>query len=344
MTVIRVAIVNVTGYTGAELMRILSRHPEVKVVAATGRSDAGKALRQVFPSLRSVDREIVPGVTDTVDVVFLALPHHASAEAAPPFVAQGAKIIDLSADFRISDVAVYEQWYGAHPLPQLLGKAVYGLPELHRAEIKGAQIVGNPGCYPTASILALAPALQAGIISPRVIVDAKSGISGAGRSLKLDSHFSEVDENVTAYGLAGHRHMPEIAQELTVAWQRGGRSGDVILTFIPHLIPMTRGILAAAYADLTAEVSDEQIRRLYSDFYAAEPFVQVTDAPPSTKQVWGSNFCFVYPVLEKRTGRLIVISVIDNLVKGAAGQAVQNMNLVCGLPETTGLEALPYYP
>jgi N-acetyl-gamma-glutamyl-phosphate reductase len=342
--VIRAAIVNVTGYTGAELMRLLSRHPEVQVVAATGRSDAGKALRQVFPSLRDVDREIVPGVTEAADVVFLALPHHASAEAARPFVEQGAKIIDLSADFRISDVAVYEQWYGTHPAPDLLKQAVYGLPELHRAEIKAAQIVGNPGCYPTASILALAPALQAGIIEPRVIVDAKSGVSGAGRSLKIESHFSEVDENVTAYGLGGHRHMPEIAQELTVAWQRGGHAGESTLTFIPHLIPMTRGILAAAYADLSTDVTDEQVHQLYNAFYAGEPFVRVVDSPPATKQVWGSNYCFIYPVLEKRTGRLIVISVIDNLVKGAAGQAVQNMNLVCGLPETTGLEALPYYP
>ncbi len=341
---VRVAIVNVTGYTGAELMRILSRHPEVKIVSATGRSDAGKRLRQIFPGLRDVDREIVPAVEEDCDVVFLALPHHASAEASPPFVEKGAKIIDLSADFRISDLAVYEQWYGAHPLPVLLAKAVYGLPELHRAEIKKAQIIGNPGCYPTASILALAPALQAGVISPRVIVDAKSGISGAGRSLKLESHFSEVDENVTAYSLDGHRHMPEIAQELTVAWGRGGHPGAASLTFIPHLIPMTRGILAAAYADLTADISVEQMRDIYRSFYADEPFVRVVETPPSTKQVWGSNYCFVYPLLDKRTNRLVVISVIDNLVKGAAGQAVQNMNLVCDLPETMGLEALPFWP
>ena len=341
---VRAAVVNVTGYTGAELMRILSRHPEVKIVSATGRSDAGKRLRQVFPSLRDVDRDIVPAVEEDCDVVFLALPHHASAEAAPPFLEKGAKIIDLSADFRLRDLAVYEQWYGAHPLPALLAKAVFGLPELHRAEIETAQIIGNPGCYPTASILALAPALQAGVISPRVIIDAKSGISGAGRSLKLDSHFSEVDENVTAYGLDGHRHMPEIAQELTVAWARGGHPGAATLTFIPHLIPMTRGILATAYADLTADISVEQVRDIYTSFYADEPFVRVVETPPSTKQVWGSNYCFVYPLIDKRTNRLVVISVIDNLVKGAAGQAVQNMNLICGLPETMGLEALPYWP
>jgi len=325
-------------------MRILARHPEVSVVSITGRSEAGKQLRQVFPHLRDADREILPAVAEDCDAVFLALPHHASAEAAPPFVAKGAKVIDLSADFRISDVAVYEQWYGAHPAPGLLPKAVYGLPELHRAAIKGAQIIGNPGCYPTASILAMAPALQHGLVTPRVIVDAKSGISGAGRSLKLESHFSEVDENVSAYGLDGHRHQPEIAQEMTVAWQRGGGAGDVSLTFVPHLIPMTRGILATAYADLSGETTIEQVRDLYRSFYAGEPFVRVVETPPSTKQVWGSNFCFIYPVIDRRTGRLIVISVIDNLVKGAAGQAVQNMNLVCGLPETMGLEALPVYP
>lgn len=341
---IRVAIVNVTGYTGAELMRLLSRHAEVKIVSATGRSEAGKRLSQVFPHLRDVDLTIAPSVDVDCDVVFLALPHHASAEAAPPFVAKGAKIIDLSADFRLHDLAVYEQWYGKHPEPDLAAHAVYGLPELHRAAIKQAQIVGNPGCYPTASILALAPALQAGIISPRVIVDAKSGVSGAGRSLKLESHFSEVDESVTAYGLDGHRHMPEIAQELAVVWQRGGGQSEVSLTFVPHLIPMSRGIFAAAYADLTKDVSAERVRALYREFYAAEPFVRVADAPVWTKQVWGSNYCFVNPVVDKRTNRLIATSVIDNLVKGAAGQAVQNMNLVCGLPETMGLEALPYYP
>jgi N-acetyl-gamma-glutamyl-phosphate reductase len=342
--VIRAAIVNVTGYTGAELMRILSRHPEVTVTSVTGRSEAGKRLGQVFPHLRDVDQTIAPAVEGECDVVFLALPHHASAEVAPAFVEKGSVIIDISADFRLSDLAVYEKWYGAHPAPALMAKAVYGLPELHRADIKSARIVGNPGCYPTASILALAPALKAGIVSPRVIVDAKSGVSGAGRTLKLESHFSEVDESVTAYGLAGHRHQPEIAQELAVAWQRGGHAGAPSLTFIPHLIPMTRGILATAYADLVGEWTVEQVRELYKEFYAGEPFVRVVETPPSTKQVWGSNYCFVYPVIDKEANRLIVISVIDNLVKGASGQAVQNMNIVFGFPETQGLEALPFYP
>lgn len=341
---VRVAIVNVTGYTGAELVRILARHPQVTIGSVTGRSEAGKRLRQVFPHLRDADKEITAGVAEDCDVVFLALPHHASAEAAPPFVEKGARIIDLSADFRLRDLAVYEQWYGAHPVPGLLPRAVFGLPELYRSAIQQAQIVANPGCYPTASILAVAPALQAGIVAPRIIVDAKSGVSGAGRSLKLESHFSEVDENVSAYGLDGHRHQPEIAQEMSAVWQRGGGKGTVSVTFVPHLIPMTRGILATTYADLAQSTTIEQVRELYRSFYANEPFVRVVETPPSTKQVWGSNYCFVYPVIDKRTDRLIVISVIDNLVKGASGQAVQNLNLLCGLPETMGLDALPVYP
>jgi len=316
----------------------------VTVVAATGRSEAGRRLRQVFPHLRDADQDIVADVAAEVDVAFLALPHHASAEAAPAFVERGARIIDISADFRLRDLAVYEQWYGKHPVPDLLSHSVYGLPELHRSEVIKATIVGNPGCYPTASILALAPALREGMIAPSVIIDAKSGVSGAGRSLKLESHFSEVNESVSAYALDGHRHQPEIAQELEVAWRRGGGRGPVAVTFVPHLIPMTRGILATCYADLAGDWPVEKIRDAYRAFYAAEPFVRVGDSPPATKHVWGSNYCFVYPTVDKRTARLVVLSVIDNLVKGASGQAVQNMNLMFGLPETRGLDAIPIYP
>ncbi len=340
----RVAIVNATGYTGAELVRLLARHPDVTVVAATGRSEAGRRLRQVFPHLRDADQDVLADVAGEVDVAFLALPHHASAEAAPAFAERGAKIIDISADFRLRDLAVYEQWYGKHPAPGLLSGAVYGLPELHRDEIRKAGIVGNPGCYPTASILALAPALREGMIRPSVIIDAKSGVSGAGRSLKLESHFSEVDESVTAYALDGHRHQPEIAQELGVVWSRGGGQGQPAVTFIPHLIPMTRGILATCYADLAGDWPVEKIRDAYRAFYASAPFVRVVDSPPATKHVWGSNYCFIYPTVDRLTGRLVVLSVIDNLVKGASGQAVENMNLMFGLPETRGLEALPVYP
>lgn len=341
---IRVGIVNATGYTGAELVRILARHPDVQVTAVTGRSEAGKRLAQVFPHLRDASQGVLPEITSHCDVVFLALPHHASAEAAPPFVAQNAKIIDISADFRLADLAVYEEWYGTHPAPHLNAQAVYGLPELHRAAIKKAQIVGNPGCYPTASILALAPALQNGIIGPNIIIDAKSGVSGAGRALKLESHFSEVDESVAAYGLSGHRHLPEIAQELAVAWQRGGQSQALRVSFTPHLIPMTRGIFSTCYGDLAEGWTMERVRDAYRAFYEGEPFVRVVDTPPASKQVWGSNFCFLYPVVDRRAGRLLVLSVIDNLVKGASGQAVQNMNILFGLPETTALEALPVYP
>jgi len=337
---IRVGIVAVTGYTGAELMRLLSRHPGAQVVSITGRSEAGKPLRQVFPHLRDVDQPVTAELSDDVEVAFLGLPHHEAAAMTPPLLEKGIKVIDLSADFRLRDAAVYEEFYGHHPCPYLLAEAVYGLPEVYREPIKAARLVANPGCYPTASILALWPALRHHIIKPEVIVDAKSGVSGAGRSLKLESHFSEVNESVRAYGLDGHRHLPEINQELNVAWGRG----FVRLTFVPHLIPMTRGILATAYADLTVEWPANQVYALYADFYANEPFVRVVESPPQTKQVYGSNYCYLYPTVDQRAGRLIVVAVIDNLVKGASGQAVQNLNLMAGLPETMGLEALGIYP
>jgi len=337
----RVGIVNVTGYTGAETARLLARHPAIEVAWVTGRSEAGKRLATVFPHLQEIDQTIVPEPGEEVDVAFLALPHHAAGEMARPLLDRGIRLIDLSADFRLRDLAVYEEFYGSHPAPDLLPQAVYGLPEVYRREIRAAKLVANPGCYPTASILALLPALREGIIAPGIVVDAKSGVSGAGRTLALSSHFSEVNESVRAYGLDGHRHMPEIRQELQAAY---GNRGQVRLTFIPHLIPMTRGILATAYADLTVDWPGERVRALYQEFYAKEPFVRVVAEPPQTKQVWGSNYCYVYPTVDRRTRRLIVVSVIDNLVKGAAGQAIQNMNLMLGLPETMGLEALPIYP
>jgi N-acetyl-gamma-glutamyl-phosphate reductase len=336
---IRVMIVNVTGYTGAELARLLARHPMIEVVAVTGRSSAGQRLRATFPHLREIDQQILAEALPEVDVAFLALPHHASAEAAPPLLERGTKVIDISADFRLRDRAIYEQWYGAHPAPDFLPLAVYGLPELHREEIRSARLVGNPGCYPIASILALAPALRAGIVAPRVLIDAKSGVSGAGRTLKLESHFSEVNESVSAYGLEGHRHMPEIAQEL-----RQVAGGEVLVTFIPHLIPMTRGIFATCYGELLQDMTTDQVRALYQEFYAHEPFVRIVETPPATKHVFGSNYCHIYPMVEARSRRLIVLSVIDNLVKGASGQAIQNMNIMMGLPETTGLDTLPIYP
>jgi N-acetyl-gamma-glutamyl-phosphate reductase len=342
----RVGIVNVTGYTGVELARLLLQHPEVELTQVTGRSAAGQRLADFFPHLGKTDLVIQEAIEEPVDVAFLALPHKASAEAAPPLLAQGAKVIDLSADFRLKNVSVYEEWYKVkHPVPELLAEAVYGLPELHGAAIAKARLVASPGCYPTSAILALAPAI--GLIEPDIIVDSKSGVSGSGRSLTLSSHYSEVNESVQAYGLSGHRHLPEIVQEVRLAAVEAGLPDDaerLNLTFVPHLIPMTRGILSTSYARLRQPITLSELQERYRAFYAKAPFVRVVNQPPQTKQTFGSNYCLVYPTIDPRAGRLVVISCLDNLVKGAAGQAVQAMNLMLGLDETLGLSALPIFP
>jgi N-acetyl-gamma-glutamyl-phosphate reductase len=345
MSKTRVGIINVTGYAGIELARILHGHPEAEIASVTGRSAAGQPLGAVFPHLSHLELTVEEAL-GKVDVAFSAMPHKESAEVILPLVEAGVKVVDISADFRLRDPGDYPRWYGfEHPVPQLLSTAVYGLPELYRNQIAPAQIVANPGCYPTAAILALAPAVKAGLITPDIIIDSKSGVSGAGRSLSLQTHYSEANEDVTAYSLGGHRHLSEITQELKLL----GMARPSV-TFIPHLIPMTRGILTTAYAPLVSgkmekgEKGKADLRQLYLDFYKNEPFVRVTESPPHTKHTWGNNICLVYPTIDERTGRLIVISCIDNLVKGAAGQAVQNMNLMLGLPETTGLEAIAIYP
>jgi N-acetyl-gamma-glutamyl-phosphate reductase len=338
--VVKVGIVNVTGYAGIELARLLSRHPGVELTSVTGRSAAGQRLGDVFPHLDDIDLTIQEDL-DAVDVAFTALPHHAAAEVMPDLLRQAERVIDISADYRLRDVNTYERWYGHHPSPDLLPEAVYGLPELYRDRIRSARLVANPGCYPTASILALAPV--ADLLEPDVIVDAKSGVSGAGRALKLDNHFCEVDENVKAYGLDGHRHQPEIAQEINFL-RRAGGAQDADLVFVPHLIPMTRGILATCYARLRVPMTPEAVRERYEQFYCDAPFTRVSRQPPATKQTWGSNYCLVYPKLDPNGTRLIALGAIDNLVKGAAGQAVQNMNLRLGFAETSGLEAAPTYP
>ena len=342
----KVGIINVTGYAGCELVRILRHHPEVEIAAVTGRSAAGQPLGQVFPHLDNMNLEIAADVCDGLDVVFSALPHKASAEACIPLLEQGVKVVDISADFRLKQADVYRKWYGVeHPDAAYLEEAVYGLTELNRNAVAGARLVANPGCYPSSAILALAPAIRHGLIDGDIIVDSKSGVSGAGRTLSMTTHFSEVNENVMAYSVNGHRHLPEISQELDAI-----ADAPINLTFLTHLIPMTRGILSSCYAPLRANNiahdlgAGEHIRRLYRDFYAGDAFVQVTDAPPQTKQTLGNNQCLIHPVVDARTNRLIVISCLDNLVKGAAGQAVQNMNLMCGFPEETGLEALAVYP
>ena len=345
MAKIKVGIINVTGYAGVELARLIYGHPGVKLVSVTGRSAFGQPLAEVFPHLAPL-RLTVTAELGKVDLAFSALPHKASAEAVAEALGQGVKMIDISADFRFKDPAMYQKWYDfKHPAPGLLAEAVYGLTELHRSAVASSRLVANPGCYPTSAVLALAPAVKAGLVGSDIIVDSKSGVSGSGRTLSLTTHFSEANENVAAYALEGHRHLPEIVQELE---RLGGR--PLAVTFVPHLVPMTRGILSTCYAPLvagklaTGEKGVQELTGLYHDFYRGEPFVRVADAPPQTKQTWGSNMCLVYPTIDMRTGRLIVVSCLDNLVKGAAGQAIQNMNLMLGLPESMGLKGLPIYP
>ena len=342
----KVGIINITGYAGSELARILYRHPEVEVVSVTGRSSAGQQLNEVFPHLTALDLTIEPELSGSLDLVFSALPHKASAEACIPVLKQGVKVVDISADFRLKQPDQYQEWYGVdHPDPTLLEEAVYGLTELHRDDVKASRLVANPGCYPTSAILGLAPAVAEGIITRDIIVDSKSGVSGGGRSLNLTNHFSEVNENVFAYALNGHRHLPEITQELAPLANQ-----TLNLTFLTHLIPMTRGILSSCYTSLldpskwAGDDGKQKIVDLYQDYYANDPFVQVVPLPPQTKQTLGNNLCLVHPSIDQRTGRLIVISCLDNLVKGAAGQAVQNMNVMYGFPEETSLEALAVYP
>ncbi len=340
----KVGIINVTGYAGVELARILCRHPGVKLTSVTGRSAAGQRLSAFWPHLPG-DLTITEELGE-VDFVFSALDQKVSAEKCLPYIHRGIPVVDLSADFRLKSVEEYQQWYQVkHPEPALLKTAVYGLTELHREEVRKAKVLANPGCYPTGAILALAPAVKAGLVTGDIIVDSKSGVSGAGRGLKLNTHFCEANESVSAYGLDGHRHYPEIVQEL----QRLDPKARLNITFVPHLIPMTRGILSTCYASLAqGKVSDGAARgeifELYRDFYKNDPFVKVTETPPATKYTLGSNHCLIHPTVDPRTNRLIVVSAIDNLVKGAAGEAVQNMNLMLGLPETMGLEQCALYP
>jgi len=341
-----VGIINVTGYAGVELARLLSQHPDVWLTSVTGRSTAGKKLCDIFPHLNSGDM-IIEEKLEKVDLVFSAMPHKESAEELIPLLEGDTKVVDISADFRLKSADDYPQWYGfTHPAPRLLEKAVYGLTELYREQIKTAQLVANPGCYPTGAILALAPAVKSGLIEPDIIIDSKSGLSGAGRSLSLPTHYAEANEDTTAYALGGHRHLPEIIQELELLNKKFSPS----ITFVPHLVPMTRGILTTTYGTLVpgkiagGRSGEEELNVLYRNFYKDEHFVRLVESPPHTKQTLGSNLCLIYPTIDRRTSRLIVISCMDNLVKGAAGQAIQNMNLMLGLPEEAGLEALSIYP
>jgi N-acetyl-gamma-glutamyl-phosphate reductase len=342
----KVGIINVTGYAGVELARILCQHPGVDLVSVTGRTAAGQKLDSFFPHFGNTGLTIEAEL-GKVDLAFSAMPHKESAAAILPLLENGTRVVDISADFRLNDPEDYPRWYGfTHPAPNLLAEAVFGVPELYRQAIKKARLVASSGCYSVSAILALAPALQGGIIGPDIIIDSKSGVSGAGRSLSLTTHYAEANEDVSAYGLSGHRHLPEIVQELKKLRPKPAP----VVTFVPHLVPMTRGILTTAYATLlprklaTGKDGEAALLGVYQDFYRDEPFVRVVAAPPHTKYTWGSNYCFIHPAIDHRTGRLIIISAIDNLVKGAAGQAVQNMNVMLGLPETMGLESVGIYP
>ena len=338
---IKVGILGATGYAGIEVVRLLSRHSECELTLLVSQTFKGQKISDVYQSLRGVcdlvcEELDVAEAAKRCDVVFTALPHGASKEVIPSLYAAGLKVIDLSGDFRYNDVKVYEEWYGQpHSSHELLIESVYGLCELHREEIKKTKLVGNPGCYTTCSILGLAPLVKHGLIdNSSIIIDAKSGVSGAGRGLALDYHFCECTENMKAYKLGTHRHTSEIEQEL------GLLAGEEIrLSFSPHLVPMKRGIFATCYANLKTDKSQEELVQLYKDFYEGEYFVRVYNSGelPESNHVSGSNFVDIGLVVDKRLNRVIVVSAIDNLVKGAAGQAVQNMNLMFGLDEKTGL-------
>ena len=350
---IRVGIIGATGYVGAELVRLLARHPNVELVGLSGRGRDHDPIEGIHPHLVGTGLTVHAELPST-DAVFLALPHGAAAALVPDLVVAGTTVIDLGPDFRLRDPADYPRWYGFdHPRPDLLDLAVYGLPELHRSELSAlvdadVAIVGSPGCYPTATLMALAPLARAGLIGD-LVVDAKSGVSGAGREAKPELQFGEVNESVKAYGLGGHRHVAEIEQELATLAARegldpGANPGVVAVDFLPHLIPMTRGILSACHVRPTRPVTQAELDELYHDAYADEPFVTVVSTPPATKHVTGSNQVHVHVRRDERTNRVLAIGVEDNLVKGAAGQAVQAFNLVHGLPETAGLDQLPLVP
>ena len=337
---VRVAILGASGYTGLELLRLLVRHPQVKITALVTRRDESPHVSEVHPQLTGqldlhLEKLPTAKLVDRADCVFACLPHAASAAVIAELMQTNLKVIDLSADYRINDRATYESWYGVtHPDADRLGKVPYGLPELYRDAIKSAQLVANPGCYPTSAILALFPLLQAGLISPEgIVIDSKSGISGAGRIPKPNTHYPECNESFSAYAVGTHRHMPEIDQVLSAA---AGTALEVVFT--PHLVPMDRGILSTCYAlpaahagELTAGVVNQTL----ADYYRDEPFVQVVDELPATKHVTGSNRCHLTARLVR--GRVVVVSVIDNLIKGASGAAVQNFNLMHQFDETTAL-------
>lgn len=345
---LRIGIVGVSGYTGVELARILAGHPEVEITVATSRQYEGRLLGDIYPNLRhcigiTCENPAGEELAERADFFFTAVPHKTAMNIVPPLLAAGKKVVDLSADYRIGDVAVYEKWYQRHTSSDLIGEAVYGLPELYRDRIRHCRLTANPGCYPTSVILGLAPLLREQLIDPdTLIIDSKSGTSGAGRSASVATLFCEISDGFRPYKVGGvHRHIPEMEQELS---KLAGRT--VTISFTPHLLPISRGILSTMYARLATAVDLADIHELYRKTYEQEHFVRICprDTVPATQHVRGSNFCDIGLGLDRRTGRIIVMSAIDNIGKGAAGQAVQNMNLMHGFAETAGLKGAAFFP
>ena len=344
---VKIGIAGASGYTGLELIRLLSGHPDVELTVLTSETFQGQNIAEVFPALNGVvDLPLHPledNIAEKCSILFLALPHLASMDKLPVYLKSYCKIIDLSADYRLKDPEAYSDWYSVtHTHPELLKQAVYGLPELHRQSIRAAKLIANPGCYPTSVILALAPLLKTDWVDlDSIISDSKSGVSGAGRKPSLTTHYTEANEGISPYGLAGHRHTPEMEQELSAL---AGKT--VNITFSPHLVPMTRGMLSTVYINLNESIDDKKIVEHYRDFYKDESFVRVLNPGKfaSSKHVLSSNFCDIGLKVDTRNQRLIITSALDNLIKGASGQAIQNMNIMLGLDEKTGLMSPAVFP
>lgn len=346
------AILGASGYGGVEFLRLAAAHPHLKVTYCAGHTSAGERLGALYPHLPAPLADIVLGELDVekaahlADILVFCLPHTAAMDMMVAGHEMGKTVVDFSADFRLKSVADYERYYQvSHTQPEHVHTAVYGLPELHRDEILGSRFIAVPGCYPTSVILALAPAVAAGLIATdTIIADSKSGVSGAGRKTGLGTHFSEITESFTAYGIAKHRHTPEMDQELGALARDG--AGPVQVTFVPHLVPQIRGILSTCYATLTDLATVEQIHSVYADFYAEEPFVRLLEPGdiPATKHVTGTNRCDIGIAMDERAGRLIVVSAVDNLIKGLSGAALQCINLACGWDETTALPVVAQWP
>jgi N-acetyl-gamma-glutamyl-phosphate reductase len=340
----RVVVAGASGFAGALAASLVHRHPRLELAAATARTDAGTRLDRLYPRYR-VPIELTELDTESAgdyEAAIVAYPHGAAAEVVARFVEAGVPVVDVSADFRLHDLAVYEDTYGDHAAPELLSDAVYGLPELHRDEVRGARLVANPGCYATAAILALAPLAEAGLADD-VVISAASGVSGAGRVAGDRFHFVSVDENFTPYGIEGHRHLPEIVQELDEVEEAGtppppdAQQRRRRVTFVPHLVPLDQGLLASCFVTTSRDVEAEELRRLYVERYDGEPFVEVVDQAPGVREVRDTNLCRIHVAVDERTGRAMAFAAIDNLWKGAAGQAIQNLNLMLGFEETDGL-------